>query len=608
MKKITQILKQTAAAALCAAGLLSLTGCEKDYSKMLNEAPAEYIHMALWNTAAAMSPVSDSGELLKKAMEDGTVTVSFESDGIAFKSEAAVSQKEGACSQLMTMTGSSGASAQIYAYAGKNGAKIGTVGQSGSHIYDITYEGIAEKLAASIFAPKSDSMYAMSQSDYDEIIAYINQMAKAVQSAADAENTEDKYAKVFKDYFDTHKPAVKKKADADIDGETVSSNIISYNIPTADVKALADSVFTLYLEDIKANGQLPEYYDEEETKGYFKEFMDMLDECGIKAKYYVNAKTHVLMKSDFTFNASVDGETIKVYVNSFFGADPANAPSQTFDAGLSIGGEGESFNMTKTLTDEGWILTASTDFMGEKTDLFRVTFIRDGNNYTLVFSSPGDAVVGGDFYAKIEGTADIGKTSFNLTVDKITYTNIYTDTAPTEIEPKAVVSIKTGGEVTVLNAEKELLDLTEEEMDAFAESVEKDFGAIIDEANGSGAIGGYVRSSKISQANANAKNVHTCCTAAVVQAYVDGKEYSGVIEGSGTNFTVGGKKLDVSNYLGSDFSGYVYGYVNEKTFAVEYTMWSKDPIPKEYRHQLTKEEQEQLADKKVFIGCFPAPQ
>lgn len=608
MKNISRIFKRTAAAVLCAAGLLSLTGCEKDYSKMLNEAPAEYIHMALWNTAAAMSPVSDSGELLQKAMENGTVTAGFESDGITFKSEAVISQQEGACSQLMTMTGSSGASAQIYAYAGKNGAKIGTVGQSGSHIYDITYEGIADKLAASIFAPQSDSMYAMSQSDYDEIIAYINQMAKAVQSAADGESAEDKYAKIFKDYFDTHKPAVKEKADADIDGETVSSNIISYNIPTADVKALADSVFNLALEDIKASGQLPEYYDEEETKGYFKEFMDMLDECGIKAEYYVNAETHVLMKSDFALNASVDGETIKVYVKSLFGADPANAPAQTFDAGFDLAGETVSFNMVKLRTNDGWILSASTDFMGEKTELFRVMFNRDGSNYTLVFSSPGDVVIGGDFYAKNEGTADIGKTSFNLTVDKIIYKNAYTGIDITEFEPKAVVSIKTGGEVTVLDAEKELLDLTEEEMDAFAESVEKDFSAIIEEANGSGAIGGYVRSSKISQANANAKNVHTCCTAAVVQAYVDGKEYSGVIEGSGTNFTIGGKKFDMSNFLGSDFSGYVYGYVNEKTFAVEYTMWSKDPIPKEYRHQLTKEEQEQLADKKVFIGCFPTPQ
>lgn len=605
MKKFTRFLRRTAAAALCAAGLLSLTGCEKDYSKMLNEAPADYIHMALWNTAAAMSPVSDSGELLKKAMENGTVTAGFESDGITFKSEAVISQQEGACSQLMTMTGSSGASAQIYAYAGKNGAKIGTVGQSGSHIYDITYEGIAEKLAASIFAPQSDSMYAMSRSDYDELMMYIDQMAKAVQGASDGESADDKYAKIFKDYFDTNKPNVQEKTDADIDGEKVSANIISYSIPTADVKALADSVFTLYLEDIKASGQLPEYYDEEETKGYFKEFMDMLDECGIKAEYYINAETHVLMKSDFALNASVDGETIKVYVKSLFGADPANAPSQTFDAGFDIGGETVSFNMVKLRTNDGWILTASADFMGEKTDLFRVSLIRDGNNYTLVFSSPGDVVIGEAFYVKIEGTVDIGKTAFNMTVDKVTFAE---NGETVTIEPKAVVSIKTGGEVTVLDAEKELLDLTEEEMDALAESVEKDFGAIIDEANGSGAIGGYVRSSKISQANANAKNVHTCCTATVVQEYVDGNEYSGVIEGSGTNFTVGGKKLDVSNYLWSDFSGYVYGYVNEKTLSVEYTLWSKDPIPKEYRHQLTKEEQEQLADKKVFIGCFPTPQ
>lgn len=605
MKKFTRFLRRTAAAALCAAGLLSLTGCEKDYSKMLNEAPAEYIHMALWNTAAAMSPVSDSGELLKKAMEDGTATVSFESDGITFKSEAAASQKECAFSQLMTMTGSSGASAQIYAYAGKNGAKIGTVGQSGSHIYDITYEGIAEKLAASIFAPQSDSMYAMSRSDYDEIIAYINQMAKAVQSAADAESTEDKYAKVFKDYFDTHKPAVQKKADADIDGETVSANIISYNIPTADVKALADSVFTLALEDIKANGQLPEYYDEEETKGYFKEYMDMIEECGIKAEYYINAKTHVLMKSDFSLNASVDGETIKVYVNSFFGADPANAPYQTFDAGLSIGGEGESFNMVKLRDDNGWTLYAYTDFMGEKTNLFAMTFKQEDKNYTLDFKSPGDVVVGDSLVFRIEGTVDTGKTSIDMTVDKVTFAG---NGETVTIEPKASVTVKTGGEVTVLDAEKELLDLTEEEMDALAESVEKDFGAVIDQADGSGAIGGYVRKSMIAQANANAKTVHTSCMVMIVQELVSNdKELSGVIEGTGTDFTIGGERYDFSDLLGEDFTGYSYGYAN-KSDTVEWTLWSKDPIPEAYKKRLTKEEQDKLAGEKIFIGCFPAPQ
>lgn len=605
MKNIGKILKRTAAAALCAAGLLSLTGCEKNYSKMMNEAPAEYISMAYGNTADAMSPLEGSGELFKKAAEDGAVTLSCESDGITFKSEAALSEKDSAFSQLMTMTGASGKSAQIYAYAGKNGAKIGAIGQSGSHIYDITYEGIAEKLAASIFAPESGTYYAMSQSDYDELTAYINQMSEAVKSAANGEAQDDEYSKIFTDYFDTHKPEVQEKTDADIGGETVSSNIITYTIPTEDVKSLANQVFETAMADEKVKEQLTEYYDEETLRESFNDLMDALDECGITAAYYINAKTNVMMKSDFTVNITVDEQPIKVYVNSFFGADPAAADVQTFDAGADIAGETVSFNMAKVRTDNGWLLKASTDLMGEKTDLFTVSFEKTDKNYTLVIQSPGD-VVAAEVYAKIEGTVDISKTAFDMTVDKITYND--SDTDMLELEPKAKVNVKIGGEISVLDAEKELFDITEEEMDALLDELDKDIGAIIEEADGSGAMGSYVKSSRLTQANANAKNVHTACTATVVQEYVDGNEYSGAIEGSPDGFTIGGKKIDVSQYLGPNYFGYAYGYVNESTFSVEYTMWSQDPIPDEYKHQLTKEEQDKLAGEKIFIGCFPVPQ
>lgn len=598
MKNIGKILKRAAVAALCAVGLLSLTGCDKDYGKMMNEAPAEYIAMAAGNAFRAMSPVGDSSELLKKAAENGSLIAEFEADGIAFRSETAVSSKDNAASTLFTMTGSSGASAQLYAYAGKNGAKIGTMGQSGSHIYDITYEGMAEKLAASIFAPQSGSMYAMSQSDYDEIMAYIDQMAKAVSGGT----ADDEYSKIFTDYFDTHKPQIVEKAEADIDGETVSSNVITYNIPTADVKALANSVFELIMADGALKEQLPEYYDEETMRSDFDEFMDMLEECSITAEYCINAKTNVLMKSDLSVNIKVYGQTVKVYVKSLLGADPANTSCQTFDAGADIGGETVSFNMVKQRDDNGWTLYAYTDFMGEKTNLFAMTFKQEDKNYTLDFKSHGDVVVGDSLVFRIEGTVDTGKTSIDMTVDKVTFAG---NGETVTIEPKASVTVKTGGEIYVPDAEKELFDLTEEELDALSESIDSDFGAVIDEADGSGAMGGYVRKSMIAQANANAKTVHTSCMVMIVQELVSNdKKLSGVIEGNGTDFTIGGERYDFSDLLGEDFTGYSYGYAN-KSDTVEWTLWSKNPIPEAYKKPLTREEQDKLAGEKIFIGCYP---
>lgn len=604
MSKFFKAVKAAAITALCAVGVMSLSGCE-NYSKMLRDKPDEYINMAMENTVESMggNNFSEEKKLLEQALEDGSFSLGFETDGITFNGVCEVSEKLGAVSQMYTLSNADGNSAQIYVYADKDSLKLGTIGDSGSHIYDVTLESFAEKLAASIFAPDSDSAYAMSETDYNELLEYAEMLSAAVENSES--QGDDKYQKLFEDFKNGHAPVIEEKTDIEIGGETVSSNVITYTIPTEDVKTFITDLFETALADENVKGQLPEYYDEETLRESFSDLMDALEECGITAAYYINAKTNVMMKSDFTMNITVDEQPIKVYVNSFFGADPASAEKQTFDAGADIAGETASFNMAKIRTDNGWLLEASADFIGGKTDLLTVEFTQDGKNYSLTFEYPGD-VVAPDVYFGIDGTFEMSKTSFDMTVDKISYTDSEGDLRL--IEPKAKVNVKKGGEISVLDAEKELLDLTEEEMDALLDAIGNDIGAIIDGADGSGAMGSYVKSSRLTQANANAKSVHIACTANMAQRYVDDEDLvGGAIEGSGTNFTVGGVKVDMSPYLGNEFYGYVYGCANESTFAVEYIMWSQDPIPEEYKHKLTKEEQDKLADEKIFIGCYPVP-
>lgn len=112
--------------------------------------------------------------------------------------------------------------------------------------------------------------------------------------------------------------------------------------------------------------------------------------------------------------------------------------------------------------------------------------------------------------------------------------------------------------------------------------------------------------SAIATANAKAINCHTACTATITQMYVDGKNVpSGAFEGSGTDFTIGGVKFDeILWWLGDNFTGYTYGYVKEN-WGIEYIMWSDKPIPDDYKHELTKEEQEELAKNGTVIGCYP---
>lgn len=595
MKNLFKPLKTAAAAALCAVGVLSMSGCE-NYEKMMREQPMEYISMAMDNTAESVvrGTFSDGYQLLKAAMEDGSVTLGFEAEGVTFKGECAVSEKSQAVSQLYTVTGSEGASAQIYAYTDKNGMKFGTIGKSGSHIYDMSFDNLAEKLAASVFAPDSGSEYAMSQSDYDKIIAYIDEISDAVSGN---EDERDKYSAVLEDYFNAHQPAIEEKTDADIGGETVSSNIITYTIPTEDVKMLAEQIIDLALEDYKFDEEMSEYYNKETVKEEFTDMLSEIDELSVTAAYYINAKTNVLMRSDITLNIGDENYKMEAYINAFYGADPANAEKQSLSMGIKDDDMDMSINADVTRGENITTAVVSmNDYDGESQELLTLISERDGSAYKISLDVP-DA----ELSAKVEGTLETSKNSFSLTVDSFSISYEENDIS---YSPKASVTVKKGGEISVLDAEGEFLDLTEEELDALLENIGSDFEEVIDQATG-GAFKNYINKSKISQANANAKNVHTICSAAIVQAYVDGEEFGGIIEGSGMDLTVGGEKIDLYQFMPDDYYGYVYGYADKDTAVVEYIVWSENPIPEEYKRQIAAEEQENLAGEGIIIGRFP---
>lgn len=69
--------------------------------------------------------------------------------------------------------------------------------------------------------------------------------------------------------------------------------------------------------------------------------------------------------------------------------------------------------------------------------------------------------------------------------------------------------------------------------------------------------------------------------------------------------TIDGEERDLADYLGSKFYGYLYAEVEPDMYSVKYALWSEDPIPEEYRHQLTADEQDALAEDGIIIGCYP---
>lgn len=98
---------------------------------------------------------------------------------------------------------------------------------------------------------------------------------------------------------------------------------------------------------------------------------------------------------------------------------------------------------------------------------------------------------------------------------------------------------------------------------------------------------GYVRNSRITSANSNAKQVYNACASALTEASIGGKTLSG---GGGDGLTDAitkasdgainvnfGETLDLYEYLGESYNGVGYCAYNPSAYAVIFTTWAQTP-------------------------------
>ncbi len=598
MKKILRGFKAVFCGTLAAASALAMSGCT-NYTKMLNEQPAEYISMAQENTVNAIAGNSFGAErkLLGEACKDGSLKLDFEVEGVGFSGELYVSEKDEKTAQLYKLTGTEGTSAEVYLYTGKDGFKIGTNGNSGRHVYDITFEGFAEKLAASIFAPDSGSEYAMDQESYDALLEYIDGISAAIEG-----NTEpaDNMTALFENFAENHSPVTEEKVEADIGGETVSANTVTYSYSKDDIVYMWEEFVDVYIDDYMDETAF-EYYTKDEMKEQMMSVFDGIDGCDLKIVHYVNSKSHALMMSDVDLLVTVDDETACFFMDALYGADPENSDKQSFRAGIS--GDGEEYFIAADLTQEenGSSVVISLSEDGEASEVAVLASYRDGEDYKLTLDIPDEEIS-----CSAEGTIKTDKKSFEITLDKVSAT---TGSAEVSYMPNGVVTVEKGTPMPELDADGEILDITEEELDTLLENIESDFTAVMEETPYGREMLSYVEKSKMTAANANAKSCHTAVTAMLVQAIVDDRAYSGstVSNNGGTAFSFGGTDTDCSAYLGESFTGYAYGEFDPDSGTVDYMLWSEEPIPDGIKHKISSDEQQEYAEQGIYIGCYPIP-
>lgn len=142
---------------------------------------------------------------------------------------------------------------------------------------------------------------------------------------------------------------------------------------------------------------------------------------------------------------------------------------------------------------------------------------------------------------------------------------------------------------------------------------------------------GYVRNARISQANANAKQVHTAVSSALTQLGISNYAFGTIpttgdpavqveLDGSQIKCTFtncndpGSDSMDLISYLGENFKGIGKAYFNKATYSVYAAAWAnnKTDLGKAGDNKeayVNKTEQQQKADAKNgnIYGIFPAP-
>ena len=142
----------------------------------------------------------------------------------------------------------------------------------------------------------------------------------------------------------------------------------------------------------------------------------------------------------------------------------------------------------------------------------------------------------------------------------------------------------------------------------------------------------YVRNSKVSKANANAKQVNIAMTAALTEFASSQHSFSSSgsedlvaisirEKSNGTAdipYTISGKysgtdgyPLDFTAYLGDNFQGCGVGIVDPESITVRYSFWSENPnneVPltiKAKQGIYTEKSQHEDAVSGVIYGCYP---
>lgn len=120
---------------------------------------------------------------------------------------------------------------------------------------------------------------------------------------------------------------------------------------------------------------------------------------------------------------------------------------------------------------------------------------------------------------------------------------------------------------------------------------------------------GFVRNSRVSRINANARSIFSAAQLAITDVNSGGDAiipdcvYTGVNDGMGYP-EVDGAVCDLTNYLGEDFDGYFLFVTDDMGNGCVYALWSENPLTSSDAVQLSLDDVKDNVNT-APIGCHP---
>lgn len=575
------------AAAAAAVTALVLGSCT-NYEKLMKEAPADYIAESFENSIKTISKKDSFGikDQVSDALEKGSVEFAVYDGDITYLLTLDNNKNDMEHSAELKFTSDGSSDFSLMAGRDNENLYFSTSGESGKNSYYIDIDNFESDFENSIFHYSSDSWYSFSRSECEYITEAVNKLS---------ENGDNKTKKEFMKLFNKleHTFSTDK---VQIGSDDVKADIITFELDEDEISELLDDIADI-LSDISDDISDLEYAAKSISETSSK----------LTLNFYINSKTHNLMMAEGKLKSNMDGSTVNVTAEIFFGKDPSKTEEYYIKTKLSdeyskISAELTLSDSESTKNNVVWNAALKIDDDGDKTNINgSLEYNKKSGDYEASLRMPID---GDNSKISVSGKITSDKSSAQITAEKIS-----ASFADDKIDMSASVKFLNKIQNTLDKSSREnLLEISEDEFDALGESIGDD---IIQACSGGSSssnspMGNYIRESKLSSVNANAKLYHTAAAVLLTEAGINNEPLSGSeISGSDHTFYFGNTVKDGIDYLGENAKGYFYGEYNPNYYSVQYIIWSEDPIPDNLKKQLSYDEQNELAKQGTYIGCYP---